>query len=338
LCPQSITSITAAGAPFSNCYSPEDSFAPLSGTQGDGLWKFQITDGFEAEDDGTLDQWTLALCVGPAPVCGNGTIDFGETCDDGNSNDSDGCASVCLVEQGYTCTGQPSMCAPNACGDGNVAGGEECDDGDMMSGDGCSATCTIEPDATCTGNNPSVCSFRETICNDNMDNDGDGMTDGADSDCALPAYVPACATGETLRVYRSGDTPLAIPDADPSGIFSTINVGATATVTKVSLVINATHTWDADMDSFLISPAGTTVEISTDNGGSGDNYTDAVFSAGCPTVIGAAAPFSACYAPEGDLSTVSTGSPQGAWQLNVLDDLGDDIGTLQNWAIVFCTQ
>lgn len=42
-------------------------------------------------------------------LCGNGIID-GETCDDGNVTDGDGCTSTCSVEQGYACGGQPSAC------------------------------------------------------------------------------------------------------------------------------------------------------------------------------------------------------------------------------------
>lgn len=44
-------------------------------------------------------------------VCGNGTTDAGEQCDDDNDTDSgDGCSNVCAIESGYTCTGTPSVC------------------------------------------------------------------------------------------------------------------------------------------------------------------------------------------------------------------------------------
>lgn len=35
----------------------------------------------------------------PKPVCGNGTVEAGEECDDGNKNDGDGCTITCLSEQ-----------------------------------------------------------------------------------------------------------------------------------------------------------------------------------------------------------------------------------------------
>ena len=77
-------------------------------------------------------------------ACGNGRIDSGETCDDGNTNDNDACTSACV---------------PARCGDGVVQlGVEECDSFDMnsatcatlgFSGDGlrCSALCRFDMSA-----------------------------------------------------------------------------------------------------------------------------------------------------------------------------------------------
>ena len=36
--------------------------------------------------------------VAPDPVCGNGTVEEGEQCDDGNTNSNDGCSSSCTIE------------------------------------------------------------------------------------------------------------------------------------------------------------------------------------------------------------------------------------------------
>jgi cysteine-rich repeat protein len=36
-------------------------------------------------------------------TCGDGNVDPGEDCDDGNMTDSDGCSSACKVENGFTC-------------------------------------------------------------------------------------------------------------------------------------------------------------------------------------------------------------------------------------------
>ncbi|HEU4382488.1 MAG TPA: hypothetical protein VFR85_03205, partial [Anaeromyxobacteraceae bacterium] len=43
--------------------------------------------------------------------CGNGQVEAGEGCDDGNLTNGDGCSSACSVEAGWTCTGSaPSVC------------------------------------------------------------------------------------------------------------------------------------------------------------------------------------------------------------------------------------
>jgi len=43
-------------------------------------------------------------------LCGNGLINGGETCDDGNVAEGDGCSGSCAVEPGFVCTGEPSVC------------------------------------------------------------------------------------------------------------------------------------------------------------------------------------------------------------------------------------
>jgi len=45
-------------------------------------------------------------------ACGNGRIESGEVCDDRNGTANDGCSSLCEIETGYTCTGEPSVCIP----------------------------------------------------------------------------------------------------------------------------------------------------------------------------------------------------------------------------------
>ncbi|MCA9718121.1 MAG: DUF4215 domain-containing protein, partial [Myxococcales bacterium] len=62
------------------------------------------------------------------PGCGNGVVDEGEECDDGNTDETDECTS---------------MCADARCGDGftQVSNEEECDDGNEDDDDGCNTAC-----------------------------------------------------------------------------------------------------------------------------------------------------------------------------------------------------
>ncbi|NVJ05811.1 EGF domain-containing protein [Myxococcus sp. AM001] len=47
---------------------------------------------------------------GGGALCGNGELNAGEQCDDGNVAPGDGCGASCQVEPGYTCSGVPSVC------------------------------------------------------------------------------------------------------------------------------------------------------------------------------------------------------------------------------------
>ena len=54
--------------------------------------------------------WTGATCE--QSVCGDGIIVGPEECDDNGTDNGDGCSSACLVEEGWRCSGEPSVCYP----------------------------------------------------------------------------------------------------------------------------------------------------------------------------------------------------------------------------------
>jgi len=96
------------------------------------------------------------------PVCGDGTVDPGEVCDDGNTANGDGCRSDCTEER---------------CGDAIIDLTEQCDDGNTTSGDGCDAACRIEPDPVCGDGNVDP----GEVCDDGNTTGGDGCR----SNCTL---------------------------------------------------------------------------------------------------------------------------------------------------------
>ena len=126
-------------------------------------------------------------------ICGDGIITGDQECDDGNIRNGDGCSSECQIEEGWECSGEPSVCNP-ICGDGLIYGDEECDDGNTISGDGCADACEVEPGYTCTGQ-PSVCTISECGDGEITGNEAcdDGNTepgDGCDENCEIePGYV-----------------------------------------------------------------------------------------------------------------------------------------------------
>ena len=102
-------------------------------------------------------------------TCGDGHIDAGEECDDGNGVNEDGCLNDCRL---------------NICGDGVLNGGyEECDSGTLNSdsdADSCRTDCT------------------RSVCGDGVVDSGEECDDGNDdtSDACLPGCIAArCGDG-----------------------------------------------------------------------------------------------------------------------------------------------
>jgi cysteine-rich repeat protein len=137
-------------------------------------------------------RWSGAYLFVDVTRCGNGTIDPGEQCDDGNTTNGDGCDANC------TLTG---------CGNAVGSAGEECDDGNRVSGDGCDADCT----RTRCGNGIVTATWPNIeTCDDGNTVDGDGCSsctrevgwscEGSPSTCALCGDGRARLAGVRLTV------------------------------------------------------------------------------------------------------------------------------------------
>ena len=105
-----------------------------------------------------------------------------------------------------------------------------------------------------------------------------------------------------------------------------------------TVCINATHTWDSDLEFSLIAPDGSQVALSIGNGGDGDNYTGTCFNYFAPTSITqGSAPFTGTFKPQGQLGLVNNGqNPNGIWKLHIYDNYPfADSGDLLDWNITF---
>jgi subtilisin-like proprotein convertase family protein len=144
----------------------------------------------------------------------------------------------------------------------------------------------------------------------------------------------SCAT------FTATGLPLAISATGATGVYnSIINVPSNLTITDVNVTVNITHTWDADLDITLISPTGTIIDLTSDNGGQGDNYTNTVFDQQATTLVTAGvAPFTGSYVPEGNLSLLNGQLSGGNWTIRVADDADQDGGIISNLSITICAQ
>lgn len=109
-----------------------------------------------------------------------------------------------------------------------------------------------------------------------------------------------------------------------------------------SICVNVDHNWVSDIDLFLFTPNGQFLELSTDNGKSGNDYVDACFT---PTAIDTidfgsqapvtAPPFTGDWYPEGNFEDIYGGPTNGEWYLAVKIDQMGFPGTLHDWTICF---
>lgn len=102
-----------------NLYLPSHPLAPFGGEESGGVWTLEVRD-LAASDAGTLDGWGLEVC----DRCGNGVLDAGEACDDGNTAGGDCCASDCqsAAPDGTACGDAAACLAGGLCASGSCAG------------------------------------------------------------------------------------------------------------------------------------------------------------------------------------------------------------------------
>lgn len=155
-------------------------------------------------------------------TCGNSVIDANETCDDGNANVNDGCSSVCVVEQGWTCPTLGQACV--GCGDGIIQVGEFCDDHNRADGDGCSMLCQREPGWDCVAEvcTPSACGDGHKVGPEDCDDGNRVSGDGCSIRCSVengwvcvtenyPCRMAVCGDGSIEAQEQCDDLNNAAP-------------------------------------------------------------------------------------------------------------------------------
>ena len=153
--------------------------------------------------------------------CGNGQIDPGEQCDDGNTVQGDGCALLCQTECHSTCgtCGSPGPCTvQEICGDGVLGRHERCDDGNNRGGDGCASDCkSWEAGWHC----PLVgrrcvptCGDRLITGSETCDDGNASSGDGCSAFCVMESSSARCGDGvvsgaeECDGPATAGDAPI----------------------------------------------------------------------------------------------------------------------------------
>lgn len=154
----------------------------------------------------------------------------------------------------------------------------------------------------------------------------------------LPALAFSLAA--SAQTFNS-TTTASISDNTTSWIPVSVTGLASAIDTTFGLCqvsVDVTHTYDSDIDIYLVSPAGDSITLSENHGGSGDNYTATVFIMNATTAIAAGTPpFTGNHIPDYSLNTFNNGqNPNGTWRLCVRDEVPGDVGTINSASLNFC--
>ncbi|MGE0480676.1 MAG: proprotein convertase P-domain-containing protein [Phycisphaerae bacterium] len=160
----------------------------------------------------------------------------------------------------------------------------------------------------------------------------------------------------TVTANFSTDPNIPIPTTAPPLVFtSQITVAGMnpSHICDVDVGVNITHTFGGDLDITLTSPAGTTITLTTDNGGGFDNvfagtlFDDSANPGGqVPYTSNAGLATDHLYAnlvvatplvPEEALGAFIGEDPNGVWTMVVSDDANADGGTWNSWSLEITT-
>ncbi|MHC4219284.1 MAG: proprotein convertase P-domain-containing protein [Planctomycetota bacterium] len=134
------------------------------------------------------------------------------------------------------------------------------------------------------------------------------------------------------------------PIADLATTISTIDVSSiTAPISYVGIQTEITHSFAADLDITLTSPAGTVVTLTTDNGGGNDNVFSQTWWRDNVGVANPPGPVTDTIfedqvnewnlVPEEAEGAFYGENPNGVWTLAVYDDAPGDTGVLHAWEL-----
>lgn len=142
------------------------------------------------------------------------------------------------------------------------------------------------------------------VCDDRSDNDRDGQTDCADTDCSSAAACTMPSTGATTAAPRT-----AIPDNNTTGVSSEITITEAGQIASLAVDVDITHTYRGDL-TLRLEHAGRTVTLVDRQGAGEDNIAQAFSIA--------------------DFNGVDA---TGVWRLTVVDGAASDTGTLNTWGL-----
>ncbi len=178
-------------------------------------------------------------------------------------------------------------------------------------------------------------------CNNNSVDDAKDITNGTSPDCNNNAIPDECeTTGGSTKSYDVPVTPpLAIPDGTGVFVSDTFTVPDTGTIEDVNLELLVTHTYNGDL-IVRLSHGGTTVVVIDQPAPGDDGLANVVLddegtggAIESVTSGGPALTSPPSYTPNNPLSAFDGMDKQGLWTIEISDNAGQDVGTLDFWSL-----
>lgn len=147
--------------------------------------------------------------------------------------------------------------------------------------------------------------------------------------------------GPKVAVHCMMNVNATIPDNDPVGVSSTLDVPETGTIVDLRVELQIAHTFVGDLRVALLGNAGQVALVDRPDFGNcaGDDIDatlhdaapntvdDVCMNGGSPALLGE-------VRPDGQLGPMFVGTAaNGSWRLQAIDAYGGDEGVLQSWCL-----
>jgi subtilisin-like proprotein convertase family protein len=174
---------------------------------------------------------------------------------------------------------------------------------------------------------------------------------GAYSPQSSNAQAQTGQPSNTVIDAAYGGTAVPIPDASTVGASATVSVSNVGRLSRLSFSIDGTnctadvgsttvgldHTFVGDLVGTLTSPSGASVVLFANEGGSGNNFCQTVFTDSATRSIEDAlstdAPFTGQWAPEESLNSLLGSNANGTWTFHVEDTAAVDSGSIRSFSL-----
>jgi subtilisin-like proprotein convertase family protein len=325
---RSIDTIGFNDLPYTGTWRPEGALSDFSGDDSAGIWTLVVSDT-AASDEGVLNSWSLSFTSGEL---------FRTTDENGNYQFDNLLAGNYIVREepqaGWVQIPPTDTAIPGAIWNGTqwtvtVAASDDPND----------------PDGPDSHRNVKNVDFGNYAASGSISGyvyrDLDANGTRAATEAGLPGWTVfldannngVLDTG-TVDGTVTSDTAQAINNFVV--VSSQLYFDSMATISDVNLSLDISHTYDADLSVYLISPSGTRVKLFSGIGGSGDNFTGTSFDdSALQSITDASAtpPFTDVFKPAEPLSIFNGENAIGYWTLEIKDNATGDDGSLNGWSL-----